>query len=96
MTLDTTSAVGGDARPASVATEAEIDLVFAIDPFRDAVTALGLAITAAQQALANGTNPAAGVRPAMTLVRGAAAVLTERATVLEQAAWALLNAQTAT
>jgi hypothetical protein len=96
MTPNLTAVASADARPASAATGAEIDLVFAIDPFHDAVTALGLAITAAEQALSAGSVPVAGARPAMTLVRGAAAVLKERATVFEQAAQALLSAQTAT
>ena len=96
MTNDTTGGVRPNACLLSSADDAEVDFVFAIDPFRDAVAALGIAIGAAVQAATGSTDPCVGLRPVVALVRGATNVVVERAAIFEQAARALLQAMSVT
>ena len=94
MIDNTTRVPAAEPRLPSPAEEAEIDLIFGIGEFDDAVAALNMGLSAAERILRSGVEPAAGLRSALILLRGATNSLTERATKLEQAGSALLRAKT--
>ncbi|MGH2448341.1 MAG: hypothetical protein ACRDFS_07035 [Chloroflexota bacterium] len=90
--MSTVAAASDAARP-SAATDGEFVLLCALDPFRDALNALDLALTTAEHV--PGTDAKRGARSAMALVRGAADLLAARAATLEQAIKAYIDACTA-